>query len=213
MKMLVNVLLLVTLLALSGCGAMNIDDFADNQPALRLEQYFLGHTRAWGIFEDRFGNLRRSFQVDIKGYLDNGELVLEEDFLYNDGERDRRVWRIISGEDGSYRGSADDVVGEATGRVAGNALHWQYQMNLAVADSHYRVKFNDWMFLLPGDVLVNKADISKWGIRLGTVSLFFSKTDQSSMIDATSPAQHDSDFMPSTKRGEAVTVRRMTWLQ
>jgi hypothetical protein len=154
---------------------MNIEDFAANKPVLSLEDYFQGDTYAWGIFEDRFGNLKRSFQVTIKGQVNKGVLTLEEDFIYNDGETDRRVWTIAPLGEGHYQGEADDIVGVASGKLAGNALNWQYTMDLPVGDSTWRVKFNDWMFLQPDDVLINKAIVSKWGIRLGVVTLFFSK--------------------------------------
>ena len=51
---------------------MQLEDFSSQQPELRLEEYFVGETRAWGIFEDRFGNLKRSFTVDITGTLNSG---------------------------------------------------------------------------------------------------------------------------------------------
>lgn len=165
--------LVLVLLSVTGCSGMKIEEFEGKQPVLNLEEYFVGQTIAWGIFEDRFGNLKRSFQVDIKGKIVNGQLILEEDFVYNDGETDRRVWRIIRQPDGTYQGIADDIVGTAIGLQKGNALNWQYTMDLPVGDGLWRVKFNDWMFLQQGGVLINKAKVSKWGIELGMVTLFF----------------------------------------
>ena len=45
----------------------DIGDFADNRPALKLEDFFDGRSYAYGIFEDRFGNLKRQFRVQIDG--------------------------------------------------------------------------------------------------------------------------------------------------
>ena len=70
-------LLLATLLT-SGCGTMNPRDFSDSSQRLDLFDYFEGHTLAWGLFEDRFGKLRRQFRVDITGTVDGDTLVLEE---------------------------------------------------------------------------------------------------------------------------------------
>ncbi|MED5358073.1 MAG: DUF3833 family protein, partial [Pseudomonadota bacterium] len=75
------------LLVLSGCTNMKPTDFYGTTPQLRIEEYFAGHTRAWGIFEDRFGNLRRQFVVNIDGKWDGETLVLDEHFLYSDGEK------------------------------------------------------------------------------------------------------------------------------
>ncbi|SIS41485.1 Protein of unknown function [Neptunomonas antarctica] len=157
---------------------MNIEDFKDNEPQLSLEEFFTGDTWAWGIFEDRFGNLKRSFQVTIDGRMENGQLMLDEHFIYNDGAKDRRIWYITPQGNGKYQGTAADIAGTATGKVMGNALNWQYDMNLPVGGKNWRVHFNDWMYLQPGNVLINKAIITKWGIQLGTVTLFFSKCFQ-----------------------------------
>ena len=152
---------------------MEPKSFAGAEPRLVLEEYFAGKTTAWGIFEDRFGKIRRQFVVDITGRWDGRMLVLEEDFSFADGEKSRRVWRIEKLDDHSYEGRADDVIGIARGSAYGNALNWQYDMDLKVGDSSWRVTFDDWMFLQPGGVLLNRARVSKWGINIGEVTLAF----------------------------------------
>lgn len=154
---------------------MDIKDFEKASPRLVLEDYFAGKTRAWGIFEDRFGTLRRQFTVDIDGTWNGKTLVLDERFVYADGEKDRRVWTIEKINEHRYEGRADDVIGVAEGDSRGNALNWQYKMDLKVGDSTVRVHFDDWMFLQADNVLVNRARVSKWGVELGQVTLFFKK--------------------------------------
>ena len=164
------------LLVLSGCTNMKPTDFSGTTPQLRIEEYFAGHTSAWGIFEDRFGNLRRQFVVDIDGKWDGETLVLDERFLYSDGEKDRRVWTIRKIDAHRYEGQAADVIGVAIGEAYGNALNWQYDMDLKVGEGTLRVHFNDWMFLQESGVLVNRARVSKFGIEIGEVTLFFQKS-------------------------------------
>lgn len=154
---------------------MRIDQFAGKAPRFVLEDYFEGHTRAWGLFEDRFGNLKREFVVDIVGTRDGGKLVLDERFRYADGETDRRVWHITKLDAHSYEGRADDIVGVARGTSRGNALNWSYAMDLKVGDGTWRVNFDDWMFLQPDGVLLNRAEVRKWGLELGTVTISFMK--------------------------------------
>lgn len=156
-----------------GHHAMDISAFAGRTPELRIEEYFTGRTRAWGVFEDRFGTLRRSFTVDMTGIRDGAGLILEEVFLYDDGERQKRIWTITRTADGGYEGSADDVVGIATGRAAGNAIHWRYAMDLKVGRGTWRVSFDDWMILQPDGVLINRTHMRRWGVWIGTLSLFF----------------------------------------
>jgi hypothetical protein len=182
---------IIGLITLVGCGGMDVQDFADAKPEFRIEEFFEGQTRGWGLFEDRFGTMRRSFVVDINGYADGDEFVLEEDFLYDDGEVQRRVWRITPLGDGRYEGTAGDIVGKAQGARAGNALNWTYDMDLKVGDSTWRVAFDDWMFLQPGGVLMNRAYVKRWGFQIGSVTLSFSKPG-SQMFDRMGTADPDA---------------------
>ena len=86
--------LLLTLTLLSCASDMNVKNFENEKPRFVLEDYFDGKTKAWGMFHDRFGNLKRSFKVDITGTLDNDTLTLDEKFVYNDGEKESRIWSI-----------------------------------------------------------------------------------------------------------------------
>jgi hypothetical protein len=167
----------VGLLMLGGCQSMQIDDFKGTTPTLVLEEYFAGKTKAWGIFEDRFGNLRRQFVVDITGDWDGKTLTLDERFEYADGETDQRVWRIDKVGENSYEGRAADVIGTAEGQTEGSAFTWTYEMELNIQGRDVKVRFDDWMFLQPGGVMVNRAYVTKFGIELGTVTLFFQKQD------------------------------------
>lgn len=161
--------------ALMGCAGKTTEDFAGSAPRFVIEQYFAGKTRAWGLFEDRFGKVRRQFTVDIEGRWDGRELILDERFVYKDGETDRRVWTILKTAEGRYEGRADDVVGIATGESNGNALNWRYTMMLKVGDGAWRVQFDDWMLQQDDEVMINRASVSKWGIEIGQVTLFFRK--------------------------------------
>lgn len=170
--------LLIALIVFSGCTNMKPIDFKDTEPQLAIQSYFVGKTQAWGLFEDRFGRLRRQFTVDITGAWDGKELVLDERFHYSDGEKDQRIWRIIKTSNNTYEGKAADVIGVARGESYGNALNWQYDMDLKVSDSTLRVHFDDWMFLQPGGVLLNRAKVTKFGVEIGEVTLVFMKPSQ-----------------------------------
>jgi len=76
---------------------------------------------------------------------------------------------------GRYEGRADDVIGNAQGQAVGNALNWRYTLALPVDGSVYEVQFDDWMYLMNDRVMLNKAQMRKFGIYLGEVTLSFSK--------------------------------------
>ena len=167
------------MLALIGCDTMNTEAFSNGKPKFVLEKYFVGDTSAWGIVEDRFGNVKRQFIVDINGAWDGDTLILKEDFLFDDGEKSFREWKITKNADGTYQGKADDVIGVAKGVASGNTLNWSYVLDLKLSDSSsIRVKLDDWMFLQPGGVLLNKAKMSKFGITLGQILISFSKGEK-----------------------------------
>jgi hypothetical protein len=103
------------------------------------------------------------------------EGVLDEDFRYSDGSTQKRIWRLRKLGDGRFSGRANDVVGEARGETRGNTFHWTYTLNLPVGDNVFEVQFDDWMYLMSDKVMLNKAAMSKFGIRLGEVTLSFVK--------------------------------------
>ena len=184
--------LFVTVLAINGCSTMKPTDFQNASPKLAIEDYFNGRVEAYGLFEDRFGTLRRQFTVTIDGTWDGEVLVLDERFAYSDGETDRRVWTIRKKGPHLYEGAADDIIGTATGESYGNALNWRYTMDLKVGDGSLRVRFDDWMFLLTQDVMMNRAKVSKFGIEIGTVTLAFVKR-----ANALDSAVNDDERQPS----------------
>jgi len=100
---------------------------------------------------------------------------LEEWFVFDNGEKTTRSWLITKQADGSYTGSADDIAGLALGESNGIALHWDYQLDLKVDGTDYRVTFDDWLYQLDKDVVINRSYIKKWGFRVGEVILVINK--------------------------------------
>ena len=111
----------------------------------------------------------------MDGRWDGNQGVLDEHFTYSDGKKERRIWRLTKHDDGRYTGTADDVIGTAQGRSAGNAFQWAYTLQLPVDGTVYEVQFDDWMYLVDERVMLNRATMSKFGIRLGEVTLSFQK--------------------------------------
>lgn len=167
--------LVATALAVAGCAGPQPARYASQKPALDLRRYFDGRVDAWGVVTDRSGAVVRRFTVALVGRWQGDEGVLEEDFVFSDGEKQRRVWRIRQVAAGRYEGRADDVVGVAIGEQSGNALRWRYTLALPVDGHTWHIQFDDWMFLVDDKVLLNRATMSKFGIRVGEVTLSFRK--------------------------------------
>jgi hypothetical protein len=168
-----SLLLATGAVALGGCASPDVARYANEKPLLRLEEYFNGLVDGWGMFTDRNGAIVRRFVVAMQCTWQGAEGTLDEDFTYSDGTKQRRIWRVRRLEGGRYTGTADDVVGVAEGQAAGNALRWNYTLALPVDGRVWNVQMDDWMVLMDGGVMLNRTTMTKFGIRLGEVTLSF----------------------------------------
>jgi len=168
-------MLLAATLLFAGCGTVPVEIYRNEKPVLDLKTYFNGTVDAWGLFQDRSGKVVKRFTVRIDAKWQGDTGVLDEHFEYSDGSKSRRVWTITRIGDNRYRGTADDVVGEAIGEVSGNALRWRYVLRLDVDGRSWEVDFDDWMYQMDDRVMLNRSAMSKFGIHLGEVTLAFRK--------------------------------------
>ncbi len=162
-------------LMLGGCASQSIDQYRSEKPVLDLKEYLNGTLDAYGVFTDRAGAVVKRFTVVMNCTWQGDEGVLDEDFTYSDGSTQKRIWRLTRLADGKYTGTAGDVVGTAQGQARGNAFYWTYVLSLPVDGSVYEVRFDDWMYLMNDKVMLNKAAMSKFGVKLGEVTLSFTK--------------------------------------
>lgn len=165
----------IALALLAGCAGQKVNEYRDEKPVLDLATYFNGKLDAWGIVRNRSGKVVKRFRVEMTGTWQGSRGILEEDFTYADGSKSRRVWNITKIDASHYRGTAADVVGEAMGEARGNALHWRYVLEVPVDGKTYNVNFDDWMYLVDDEVMLNKSDMSKFGVGLGEVIVSFRK--------------------------------------
>ena len=142
-------------------------------PRFEPEVYFAQRLEAYGVFVDRFGTIRRQFNVAVKGTRTSDGFILDEDFLYDDGETETRRWVVTALGEGRYRGECAEVIGHAVGKCSDNMLSWHYGFRLDMYGRKVAVRFDDVMVLQAGGVMVNRATVSKAGIRLGEVLLTF----------------------------------------
>ncbi|MEN8625763.1 DUF3833 domain-containing protein [Psychrobacter proteolyticus] len=163
---------LSAMLLTSGCATQNIQAYQNTTPTLDMHEFFSGQIDGWGMFQGRNGEVKKRFYVDIDAtHEGDNVIVLNEKFSWADGTKSQRIWRLTEQADGSWKGMAGDVIGEATGQVVGNTLHWNYLLELPVEDKTYKVNFDDWMYLINEDVMLNRSVMKKFGVELGSVTL------------------------------------------
>jgi Protein of unknown function (DUF3833) len=172
---------LSSLLILAACtGKPSFNDASLSTRELELEQFFDGDLVAYGQFQDIFGTVRRQFTVRIKGDWDGQRLLLVEDFVYEDGATEQRVWTLVKTGDETWRGTAPGVVGEAVGVEQGDRFNWRYTIDLPVpaaggTGKTVRVTFDDWIWLQSEDRAFNRAYMKRYGVDVGDVSIWFEK--------------------------------------
>ncbi len=163
-------------LVLAGCtGKPALEDEKLSTRNLNLEEFFEGKTVAYGQFQDIFGTVLRRFEVDITGTWDGETLTLVEDFVYEDDSTEQRVWTLVKTGEDKWRGTAPGVIGEAFGEEQGDTFNWRYTIDLPVPDGTLRVTFDDWMWLLTEDRLLNRAYMKRFGVDIGEVIITFEK--------------------------------------
>lgn len=171
-----GLLLMNLMLLLSACGSMNGQKYLNHQPAFNLREYFTGPIQAWGMVQDRSGNVIRRFDIDMMGTWNDNEGKLVENFSYYDGKTQQRIWYIKDLGDGRFEGRADDIIDKAEGLLFGNAGQWTYTMDVPVDGKNIRLRFDDWMWAMHDQVLINRSYMKKFGIKVAEITIFMKKS-------------------------------------
>lgn len=166
---------LLLLAAVSACSSVGVEDYASNSPRLVAEQFFNGQLSAHGVVKNRAGKVIRFFNADISAYWRDGVGTLDEQFVFDDGEQQRRVWTLKPLGDGRYRASAGDVVGEAEAQIAGNSMFLDYVLRIPYQDSSLAIHIDDRMYLVNERVLINESRMSKFGVDVGELLLVITR--------------------------------------
>ena len=160
-----------TLWLLAGCSSIAPTEFDGSKPTFDPIVFFTGKTRSWGIFESRSGDPSRRFTTSCVGHMEGGALVLDQEFVYDDGQHQHRHWRIHRTDAHHLEAIANDVVGKGTGEFYGNAFRWEYTVALKPGNPLYNVHLKQWMYLQPdGRTMLNRASVTKLGVEVAQVT-------------------------------------------
>lgn len=168
------VVLAAMLMMLVGCSA-KLEDYNGVQPVLKLEQFFNGELVAYGMVQDFRNKVNQRFKVDMVGTWQGNEGVLDETFYYDDGSTSKRIWYLTKTAEGRYVGRADDVIGRAEGRVAGNTLNWVYELEIELDGEPFVITLDDWLYLIDENNMMNRTEMRKFGIPVGEITIYIGK--------------------------------------
>jgi hypothetical protein len=145
----------------------------------RPEQFFAGRTRSSGVFVNTFGKPRQRFTTECRGRRRGDTLWLDQTFRYDDGRTQKRRWQIRRLDAVHYVGRANDVVGEARGKVDGATFQFAYTVALKPGSPLFHVRLDQTMTLQRDGTVENRATIRKLGIVLSRVTERFRRADVS----------------------------------
>ncbi|MDO6720442.1 DUF3833 domain-containing protein [Psychrosphaera sp. 1_MG-2023] len=179
----INKTLMATMIAgsialIGGCST-DIGEYKTTAGNFQLETYFNGPVVAWGMIQDYTNKVNRRFCVELEGQWQqvnnqsNGQL--NEWFYFDDGEVSQRIWNLTKTQNNQYSGTANDVVGVASGQTSGFAFQWQYNLSLDIDGSSYEFFLDDWMYQLDEYRVFNRTSMRKFGVEVAEITLFFDK--------------------------------------
>ena len=177
-KIIRPILLIISLILITSCSknnAMKPQDFQDKKPRLIIEEYLEGNVKAWGVLQNRSGKVTRQFSADLNGSWNGKQLILKEKFNWDDGEIQNREWTINKIDENNYEGTAGDVVGKAIGYSYGPAFKFEYVLLVPVKGKEMKITFDDWIFKQDDRVAINRAKMTKFGIKVAELTVVFVK--------------------------------------
>ena len=165
----------ISIVLLNNCSEMKPEDYKNTKPIIKIEKYFQGNVKAWGMLQGRSGEVKRQFVADMKGEFDGQNLILDEIFIWNDGEKQESRWTIKKVGDNRYEGTAPDVFGIAKGVSFGSAFKFEYKLLVPYKNKKIKIRFDDWIFKQDEKIAINKATLTKFGIKVGELTVLFVK--------------------------------------
>ena len=160
---------------LASCASNDVQIYSEDTPVADIREYFNGPIKAWGFIQDWRGRVTRRFDIDMVGSWDGDTGTLEESFRFYDGELQERIWTLNRLSDSSFTGHAHDVIGQAQGQMSGNAVTMEYQLDVPYKDGTIKLTLDDRMWLMNDGVVINKTKMKKFGLTVGTLTIFMQK--------------------------------------
>ena len=143
-----------------------------------LIDFFNGPMKAEGRFKSRLDGSERPFRVKMAAKWSHHKsvLTLVEDFTFQDGEKGRKTWVFTRVGQGQYKGTREDVIGQADVWQEGEILKLRYRANIKSAGGNVsEVLFEDELVQLSRKQVKNTASVHWWFLTVGDVELNISK--------------------------------------
>lgn len=141
-------------------------DYAQTGPAFSLTQHLNGAIQSEGVIYGPTGRVTNSFVAEMEGTWDGTQGRLREAFTYSNGTTQTREWHLTLGPDGTFTGTADDIIGTATGQISGSTAVIRYKIKLPKASGGHVLTVTDWLYVTENGAILNRSELRKFGIKV-----------------------------------------------
>ena len=139
--------------------------------------FFVGHTHSWGVMENRSGAPIQSVVTDSQGeQIGPDRLRMVQHLYFQDGKAQERVWTLWRTGDNRFQGTANDMIGTATGDAEGGMFHWQWTLASSPGNPLMNMTVNQWMYRMQDGTVTIRTTISKLGFIAAEVTEQFVRT-------------------------------------
>jgi hypothetical protein len=160
------------LLPVAGCAATPAPPL-ESGPPITLVSAFQGRTTGSGHFRVWLTGDERRFTARLNGSVTGPEgarvLTVVEDFVYDDGQKDRLTWVFREQGPGRWTGKREDTVGEATVIEEAGQIRLTYTADFKSPSGVNRLGFQDILYARPDGTIVNDAVVTRAGIPVASV--------------------------------------------
>ena len=147
-------------------AGQRVDDYGDGHPPFDLRRHLAGRLICEGAIFGPAGRVTSTFIAYFDAKWTGNVGVIDEEFLYDDGEKQQRQWTITLAEDGTFTAKAPDVPGIGKGAQTGAAVLLRYPIRIPERGGGYVLKAFDCMYLTEEGTIINRSQFRKFGIRV-----------------------------------------------
>lgn len=147
-----------------GFLAQKPEDYADSGPQIDLRKHLNGPILCEGVIYGPTGRVTSRFVADMEARWEGNTGTMTEEFRYDSGATQSRLWTFTLGNDGSVRAEAPDVIGTAEGVQKGSGVRLKYRIKLPEDSGGHVLDTTDWMYLMENGAIINRSQFRKFGI-------------------------------------------------
>ncbi len=149
-----------------GFKAQNPLEYSATLPQMSLRQHLAGPLVSEGMIYGPTGRVVSRFTADMHGNWDESQGRLVEHFTFASGDRQDREWDLTINNDGTFSGTAHDIIGKMRGETIGATTRMSYRLRLAPDAGGHVLNVVDWMYLSENGTILNRAQMRKFGIKV-----------------------------------------------